>query len=294
MSEVVYRRADAAQRIEAQYRAVLEQWPVTRTELHVPTHQGSTFVIACGPETAPPVILLHGSQANSAAWMPDVPRLAQTFRLYAIDMIGEPGLSAPSRPDLKSDAHALWLDEVLSHLGVQHAAFVGTSLGGWLALDYASRRPERVRALALICPAGIGRQKNFLLKALPLLLLGAWGRRRIQAMVFGPKPDVLPQSLQPFAGLMEDIAKAVRPRVLSIPQLTDEQLSALAMPILTVVGGRDVLLDSFDTRKRLQAHVPHAEVWFIEDGYHFLPDQTERIASLLERSLLTASFKRKP
>ena len=56
-----------------------------------------------------------------------------------------------------------------------------------------------------------------------------------------------------------------------IPQLTDEQLRQLAMLILAIIGGRDVLLDSRDTRARLEQSAPHAEICFIEDGYHFLP-----------------------
>lgn len=72
MNDVVYRSAEAAAAVEAQYRRVLERWPVPKTELHLPTRQGSTFVLACGPESALPVVLLHGSLANSSAWMLDV------------------------------------------------------------------------------------------------------------------------------------------------------------------------------------------------------------------------------
>jgi pimeloyl-ACP methyl ester carboxylesterase len=55
------------------------------------------------------------------------------------------------------------------------------------------------------------------------------------------------------------------------------------MPILAIVGGRDVLLDSRDTKERLQRAAPHAQVYFIEDGYHFLPDQAPRIMAFLYR-----------
>ncbi|EHP6371374.1 alpha/beta hydrolase [Salmonella enterica] len=283
MIDLVYRSADAAESIAAQYKNVLEHWPVARTELHVPTRQGSTFVIACGPETAPPVVLLHGTQANSASWMADIPLWSEKFRLYAVDMIGEPGLSATVKPELNTDAHALWLDDVLAGLGLSRASFVGTSLGGWLALDYTRRRPGVVQALVLICPSGIGRQKNFIVKALPLLLLGPWGQRKLWRLVLGPKPEVLPEGMQHFGPLMESIGKGTKPRFLSIPQLTDAQLQALGMPILAIVGGRDVLLDSADTRDRLQRNVPHAEICFLEDGYHFLPDQTARVMAFLER-----------
>lgn len=283
----MYRTAAGAAAVEAQYRRILDRWPVPKTELHLPTRQGPTFVVACGPEDAPPVVLLHGSQANSAAWMMDVVPWATKFRLFAVDMIGEAGLSARVRPDLASDAHALWLDDVFAGLGLSRAAIVGTSLGGWLALDYASRRPGFADALALICPAGIGRQKNFLLKVLPLLLLGAWGKRKARELVFGPTPAVLPADVRPLAELFASVGQAIKPRVVRIPQLTDDQLRALAMPILAIVGGRDVLLDSRDTRERLQRTAPHAHVCFVDDGYHFLPGQTSRVMDFLERSVLT-------
>ncbi|WP_144638337.1 alpha/beta fold hydrolase [Bordetella genomosp. 13] len=290
MNDVVYRSAEAAAAVEGKYRGVLKQWPIPKTELHIPTRLGSTFVVICGPESAPPVVLLHGSMANSAAWLPDVALWSTKFRLFAIDMIGEAGLSAKVRPDLAGDAHALWLDDVLEGLGLvpgrMRIAMVGTSLGGWLALDYASRRPSTVGALALMCPSGIGRQKNLLLKILPLLLLGSWGRRRIWERVFGPAPKVVPQEMQPLVELMKSIGRAAKPRVMRIPRLTDARLGELGMPILAILGGRDVLLDSRDTRDRLQRAVPCAEIQFIEAGYHFLPGQAPRVMDFLERSML--------
>lgn len=285
MNDVVYRSVEARLAVEESYRRALDRWPVPKTELRIATRFGSTFVVACGPEGAPPAVLLHGSQANSAAWLPDVALWSAKLRLFAIDMIGEPGFSARVRPPLSGDEHASWLDEVFAGLGLGTArvAIVGTSLGGWLALEYASRRPATVGALALICPAGIGRQKNFLLKALPLLLLGSWGKRRMRELVFGPAPQELPRELAPIAELMESAGRNVRPRVVRIPQLTDAQLGLLEMPVLAIVGGRDVLLDSRGTRDRLRRAVPHAEICFIEEGRHFLPGQSARILEFLER-----------
>ncbi len=285
MTDGVYRSAEAAAAVAKQYRRVLDQWPVAKAERRLPTRQGPTFVVACGPEEAPPVVLLHGAQANSAAWMLDIALWSTKFRLFAVDMIGEAGFSAPARLPLAGDSHALWLDDVFAGLELSRAALAGTSLGGWLALDYASRRPAAVGALALISPAGIGRQKNFLLKAAPLLLLGSWGRRRMREMVFGPAPKTLPEAVQPLADLMEGVGRAIKPRVVRIPRLTDAELGRLRMPILAIVGGRDVLLESRETQERLQRAAPQAEICFLEEGYHFLPDQTARVMAFLERSV---------
>ncbi|MCM2524433.1 alpha/beta hydrolase [Stenotrophomonas maltophilia] len=84
----------------------------------------------------------------------DAERWSEYYRVHAVDIIGEPGLSEGTQPALDSDAHAQWLDDVLDALGVESAAFVGLSFGGFLALDYALRRPARVNALVLVSPLG--------------------------------------------------------------------------------------------------------------------------------------------
>ncbi|GAA0267944.1 carboxylesterase [Alteraurantiacibacter aestuarii] len=278
---VAFRSRRGAEKVLAAYRGVLDGWPVPAKEHRLPTCQGETFVLECGPQDAPPVILLHGAQANAAAWMADAAQWSRQLRIFAIDMIGEAGFSAEVRPPLDSDAHALWLDDVMAGLGLAQASFVGTSLGGWLALDYAVRRPQKVERLALIAPAGIGRQKNLLLKAAPLLLLGAWGKKRIRRMVFGPQPKLLPENVSPFVQLMELIGKEIRPRIVTIPRLSDEQLQHLAIPMHVALGGRDALLDSVDTRQRLEAFAPHARISFDPDGYHFLPGQAGPVEDFL-------------
>jgi pimeloyl-ACP methyl ester carboxylesterase len=277
----IFKTAAGEAEVMARYRQVLDGWPVPSEQRRVATRQGETFVVACGPADAPPLVLLHGAQSNAASWMFDAAAWSSRFRVYAIDMIGDAGLSAPARPPLDSDAHALWLDDVLAGLEVTRAAFVGLSLGGWLALDYATRRPGRVERLALICPAGIGRQKNFLLKAAPLMLLGPWGLRKVREMVFGPTPKQLPEAVRPLVELMGLIGREFRPRVVKIPVVSDAALAGLDMPVLAIVGGRDVLIDSAETRDRLQRLAPSAEVVFLPEGRHFLPGQTARVAAFL-------------
>lgn len=281
MSASVFRSEAGEREVRSRYRQVLDAWPGPKAELRLPTREGETFVIAYGREDAPPLILLHGAQANSAVWMFDAPRWSQAFRCYAVDMIGEAGFSAPSRPPLDGEAHALWLDDVMRGLGLSRASFVGVSLGGWLALDYARGRPAAIERIAVLCPAGVGRQKNFLLKAAPLLLLGPWGARRMREMVMGPSPRELPPAAGPFMELMGSIGRNIRPRVVKIPRLRDAELAALRMPLLAIVGGRDVLFDSAETRRRLEASAPHAEVVFLPEARHAIYGQSERVFQFL-------------
>ena len=72
-----------------------------------------------------------------------------------------------------------------------------------------------------------------------------------------------------------------RPRLERIPIRTDEELAALRMPVLAVVGGRDALLRSSETRDRLTRLVPGARVAYLEPEGHILPPQATAIADFL-------------
>ncbi|GGM48624.1 Ndr family protein [Longimycelium tulufanense] len=269
----IYKSASGAGMLAQRYREALESWPVPSEYRRVPTSQGETFVLACGPEGAPPVLLLHGSSANALNWFADAPTWAGEFRLYAVDLIGEPGLSAPSRPPLGSADYARWLDEVLDALGLDNVAVVAESLGGWLAVDYATRRPDRVSQLALLCPGGIGRQKwGPLLIALLLLPFGAWGRRKSMALLCGTA------DIPEFALLIQ---RHYRPRMEKLPIFDDSALRQLTMPVLVVVGRQDRMFDSAGTQRRLARAVPHAAVIALSGAGHLLPRQTRAVLEFL-------------
>ena len=281
MSEI-YRSPAAERAVRDGYRAILDAWPVPHEELRIPTAHGETFVIACGPPDAPPLVAFHGAQANSSAWMFDTLLWSRDFRVYLVDVLGDAGFSAPVRPPLGSPAYVEWLDELFGALGVQRTRLVGVSLGGWLALDYATRRPERVERLVLLCPAGVGGQKNFLLKIAPLLLLGSWGQRKIGELVFGPAPSGgLPPAVARFGAFMSLVVASTRPRPIRIPIFPDAALARLTMPVLAIVGGKDVLLDSNATRDRLEAHAPGARVTYLPEARHFIPGQTQAVHAFL-------------
>ena len=121
----IYKSVEGERAVRERYLTILKHWPVPNQQLRVPTREGETFIVACGNENAPPLLLLHGSMANSAMWMGDVAAWAAHFRIYAVDIIGDAGLSAPSRPPLASEAHAFWLDDVMQALSLSRVSIVG-------------------------------------------------------------------------------------------------------------------------------------------------------------------------
>jgi pimeloyl-ACP methyl ester carboxylesterase len=281
----IYKSAEGERAVRERYLQFLNRWPVPNRQLCVPTREGETFVVVCGEKNAPPLLLLHGSAANSAMWMGDVSTWAPHFRIYAIDMIGEPGLSAPSRPPLNSEAYALWLDDVMQALTLASVSMVGVSLGGWVALDYATRRPERVEGLVVLCPGGVGRQKmSFLFKAIPLRMLGRRGTRRLSEMILGRAPANLPPAIQSFVDFVSLIHEHFRPRMVKLPVFSNDALRRLTMPLMAIVGAKDVLLDSAETKQRLERNVPNSEIRYLPEAGHFIPAQKGAVLEFMLRT----------
>lgn len=276
----IYKSEAGRAAIAARYQELLRRWPVAVERLHVPTREGDTFVLASGPKDAPPVVLLHGSGSNSSTWLGDIASWATDFRVYAVDMVGEPGGSAEARPELGTEAVALWLDDVLAGLDVPAASFVGMSLGGWTALDYAVRRPDKVAELVLLCPGGIGKQKfGWIFKNLLDHLFSNHDLRRSAAIVTG-------LNLTDHAEILDDVALTFthfNPRTGKLPVFTDAQLSTVTMPVLVIAGADDVMFKSADTARRASDSMPDVTTRVLPGVGHAILGQTAPILEFLRK-----------
>ena len=100
--------------------------------------------------SGPPLVLLHGVSLSAAAWAPLFTALPG-YRLLAIDLPGH-GLSDPTsyrRGHVREPARQL-IDDIFDALELDHAAVVGHSLGGMLALWHAATGSERISRLVAI------------------------------------------------------------------------------------------------------------------------------------------------
>lgn len=260
------------------YDAVLAKWPVSSEQRIVTTQFGDTFVVQCGEKDQPAVILLHGSSSNSAMWASAVKELSKTHCIYCIDIPGEPGKSVEKQYPLTDDSYMDWLDEVIRGLELATVALVGISLGGWMSAAYAIRYPQKVNKLILLSPSGIGGQKaSFILKAIPLMLLGEKGREKIARSLYGNQP-VSEATIKYITFLAEHF----KPRTGKIPVFFDKQLQRLTMPVLCIAGEKDVMLNSAQTADRIHALLPNADMRVIPGAGHVLGSIIKDITSFLK------------
>jgi pimeloyl-ACP methyl ester carboxylesterase len=105
-----------------------------------------------------PLVLLHGIGMSRRAWEPVMPALAEWFDVIAVDLggFGESPMPSDGRCDPASLASGV--GELLDELGVVEPLVAGNSLGGWVALELAARRP--VAGVTLLSPAGLWRDDS--------------------------------------------------------------------------------------------------------------------------------------
>jgi 3-oxoadipate enol-lactonase len=117
-----------------------------------------------GPAGAPVVVLSNSLGATRGMWDPQVPPLAERYRVVTYDTRGHGESPAPAGPysldDLVDDLVAL-LDEV----GALRAHVVGLSLGGMIGMRLAAREPDRVDRLTLMCTSAKTEPQGFLDRA---------------------------------------------------------------------------------------------------------------------------------
>lgn len=108
--------------------------------------------LVAGPEDGEPLLLLHGLGGTKASWLTVIPQLAETYRVYAVDI---PGFGASSKPVGRYDApwFAGRMFELADALGYDRFHVAGNSMGGRIAQEMAMRRPDRVQAIVCLCPA---------------------------------------------------------------------------------------------------------------------------------------------
>lgn len=96
-----------------------------------------------------PLVLVHGYPLDHSIWNETAKALENDFDLLMPDLRGFGESSTVSTPygvgEIADD-----LAQFLDHLGIQQAAFVGHSMGGYVALAFARKYPSRITGLALV------------------------------------------------------------------------------------------------------------------------------------------------
>jgi pimeloyl-ACP methyl ester carboxylesterase len=140
-----------------------------------------------------PVVFVHGLSGCWQNWLPNLPVFAERHRVFALDLPGF-GESPLPAEEISIRGYAEILDALLGELGIDAAAVVGNSMGGFIGAELALAAPQRVERLVLVGAAGLSiqdewsdRQLVALRRAEALLAMqGAWVASRSEAFARRP------------------------------------------------------------------------------------------------------------
>ena len=252
------------------YDQLLSGWPHNVIPQDIQTSFGTTHVNSVGPDGGSPLVLLPGFGTNSTMWFANITTLSQHFRIFAVDTIGQPGRSV-TRNSLSPKTTSVWLAEVLDGLAIEQANVAGFSLGGWIALDFTIKHPERTKKVALIDPAASIEPmpfKFFLHSFFPMMIYPTRKglQRYFRWLTRGNKGMNTEWGQTMVLGILN--WKPQPP--IRVTPFNDEQLRACHAPTLLFVAERSVLYEPTKAVKRATQLIPNLTSVIVPNASHGL------------------------
>lgn len=177
-----------------------------------------------------PLILIHGSLMSSDDFSPLIPELSKNRHVIVADLQGHGRTGDIDRPldcrQMADDIAAL-----IQYLGHKQVDVFGFSMGGGIALQLALHHPQLLRKIA-IASSGFDKSGWYpeVLATVqylePEVLAGSPFEQAYKKLA--PKPEDWPVLLKKLKELDVDSSQA-----------TPEQIKALTMPLLLIIGDSD-------------------------------------------------------
>jgi pimeloyl-ACP methyl ester carboxylesterase len=236
--------------------------------------------------TGEPLVLIHGGGGTWRQWRPVVPLLEPRHEVVAVNLVGHwGGAPRPEGAEASLDLFVRGVERDMDAAGWRDAHIVGTSLGGWIALELAKR--GRARSCIAMAPAGgwsRGGDARLRLVAGSYALFGwttklmarhpeRWSRRpRLRRMLYWhhfAHPERMPAG--DTAQLLVGVANcSILPELITWARNSDgaSGLDRIQCPVLLAFPEKDLVLPRDRYGRRLIEAMPRAEVRDLPDVGH--------------------------
>ncbi len=253
------------------YDKVLKQWGVAYKELYIPTSHGFAHVVVSGPKKGVPLVLLHGMNASSTMWYPNVKALSEEYRIFAIDLIVEPGKSYQTADFNNIEEITAWYEEILWALKLDSFHLIGASRGGWFAMDLALKSKSDIKSMVLLSPA-----QTFMWIPPSLDILKNIGG------IFSSNKTQVENTLKTMSSNVGNINKSYRQQfylsterdslnkfMVQMTPFSKNDLQSVTMPVLVLIGDDDII-NSKKTIQQTEKLLSRGRGEIIPNAGHFL------------------------
>jgi pimeloyl-ACP methyl ester carboxylesterase len=270
------------------YNTALKLWGIPFKEENIKTRYGTAHIIITGPKDGKNLVLLHGMDASSTMWYPNIKALAKNHRVYAIDFLMEPSKSTLNEKALSPEEIVIWYNDIFNYYKLKNIDIVAASRGGWIATLLASQKYNSINKLVLLSPAQTFEFIDDIGKTSSALLLKLF-----------PSPKKFAKTLKTFSTHPERISPVYKKQfylankyaksntnMLQMLPFSDAELKSITNPVFVLIGDQDVI-NSEKSLERAQEFLANSKTKIIKDAGHFLSiDQSkvvnEAIISFLE------------
>jgi pimeloyl-ACP methyl ester carboxylesterase len=101
-----------------------------------------------------PLLLIHGLGGSWPNWLENIPHLARSHRVIALDL---PGFGESPMPgwEISIQSYGALVNAFCAALGIGPVPLVGNSMGGFIAAEVTVSEPTSVQKLVLVSAAGV-------------------------------------------------------------------------------------------------------------------------------------------
>jgi len=285
-----FRNPKARAQFIDEYNAIIRNWPVACEEQDVETTFGTTHVVVCGPESAPPLVLLDGASATATMWSPITAALGESCRCYCVDTITDVNKSVSTRRVGGVADYVAWLREVFSALGIENARIAGLSYGGWLSALLAVYAPELVNRLVLLCPAATlaPLTTQFYVRVLSANLLRSRALTRQALQWMSSTPNAISDSVVALIATSMLSSRTVGSQLRPPTVLTDDELRRISAPTTVLIGSQEVIYRGGPEAAlaRAKTLIPNVRTELIPGANHILTlDAPEAVVAEMTAAL---------
>ena len=262
------------------YNKALKLWDIPYSEENIKTTYGTIHVIIAGSKNGKDLVLLHGMDASSTMWYPNIKPLAKNHRIYAIDFIMEPGKSTLASKPLSSEEIVILYKEIFDHYKLKKFDLVAASRGGWIATLLATQKGNSIDKIVLLSPAQTFKfidKPRKTATALFLKLFPSEKKFEKTLKTFSTHPEKISPIYKRQFYLANKYAKS-NSSMLQMQPFSDDELSSIKNPVLVLIGDHDVI-NSEESLKRAEEFLTNSKTKMVKDAGHFLSIDQSKIVN---------------